>query len=402
MPADDFRFCIDGILTSLSTEDAATLLMASGSFLHLPNAPNTTSEPMGLEIDLEKAEGGVRARFTWFRVAIPIICALGIVGNILNLLVLTRRHLLAKMDGIERSANYGLVALACSDLMFCLSVLPHGFVAPETYALHKVRLFDVYFRLYGNAAINLFLVTSTWLIVTLALSRYVVVVYPLQARYKLTVRKTIGAIAASLIGSLACTLPHFLLNIVDTCRAENGFTIYVIRSIKNDMVFLRLQFYIRWVWPVLAHFIPFIILLFCNFRLIRELRNAKTRMRTNAPHHHARVTSHRVTLTLAIIVLMLLLLVSPCEIIRYIDPYASWGPAGHVIAAIANVLQACNFAFNFVLYCVVNDRFRRATYILICACAHRGRRQSEETEETKENVLSSIPLEGFDSTCHPD
>ena len=42
----------------------------------------------------------------WYRILIPIICVFGIIGNIMNLFILTRRRLLARMDELEKCASY--------------------------------------------------------------------------------------------------------------------------------------------------------------------------------------------------------------------------------------------------------------------------------------------------------
>ena len=54
------------------------------------------------------------------KVAAPAICVFGIVGNLLNLVVLTRKRLQTYMDYIEKSSNIRFVALAVSDMIFCL------------------------------------------------------------------------------------------------------------------------------------------------------------------------------------------------------------------------------------------------------------------------------------------
>ena len=62
------------------------------------------------------------------KVAAPVICLFGIVGNVLNLIVLTHKRLQSHMDNIEKSSNMRFVALAVSDMIFCLLYLTesHG------------------------------------------------------------------------------------------------------------------------------------------------------------------------------------------------------------------------------------------------------------------------------------
>jgi len=43
----------------------------------------------------------------------PAVCLFGVVGNALNLLVLTRRRLQHSMDGLECSVRLGLVVRTC-------------------------------------------------------------------------------------------------------------------------------------------------------------------------------------------------------------------------------------------------------------------------------------------------
>ena len=56
-----------------------------------------------------------------FEFVIPLIASIGILGNLLNLVILTRRRMLSSMHQLEKSATFGFVALALSDMLFCLS-----------------------------------------------------------------------------------------------------------------------------------------------------------------------------------------------------------------------------------------------------------------------------------------
>ncbi len=75
----------------------------------------------------------------------------------------------------------GLVALAVSDLLFCLAVVPHAWVDKSKFAFES-RGFELYYSAYGDAIVNSFITSSTWLTVAMATSRYLAVVHPLRAR----------------------------------------------------------------------------------------------------------------------------------------------------------------------------------------------------------------------------
>ena len=48
-----------------------------------------------------------------------------------SLLILTRKRLKSTCDGSEKTVNLGLIALALSDLLICICLLPHGLIRGE-------------------------------------------------------------------------------------------------------------------------------------------------------------------------------------------------------------------------------------------------------------------------------
>lgn len=226
----------------------------------------------------------------WFRFIIPVISAVGIAGNLLNIAVLTRRRLLSTMQRLERSVTHGLTALAVSDLLFCVAVLPQGGFIDDsdddedgsgggddrTWTTSTSPLTLVY-RVYGVAVVNLLLMQSTWLVTMMAACRYLVVVYPLRARQRLTGRATIASIAAVVIASAVATAPHFVANSVSRCwtidehSRRHRWRYEIVPTPMHDSV----SFYVRWVWPVCSTFLPLAALGAFNVRLVRELNAAR-------------------------------------------------------------------------------------------------------------------------------
>lgn len=356
-------------IKKLAEHHAKRMLAAAQAYDGNLSSINETFQQMSDSSDQVPVKHG------WFEVVIPIISFLGIIGNVLNLLVLTRRRMLSSMDRLEKSATYGLVALAVSDMFFCLSVFPHTFINEESYVVEKQYV--LIYKLHGIALVNLFLMVSTWLIVTMSINRYIVVVYPLHARSTLSTFRTTVSIILVYFLSTIITLPFFIHIKVSECTDYNGNSLYEFKTPFTKKVHNYLLFYMQWIWPIVADFIPIGILAFCNTRLIWELKRATTKRKRTAHGQTVRDSSQKVTLTLVIIVLMLLFLVSPSEILRYINPYKSWGHAGHVIASITNVLQALNFAVNFILYCVVSPTFRHTFKGMFSRCL---RDKADKTE----------------------
>ena len=342
----------------------------------------------------ENTENGTIANevtgMKWFEIVIPIISVIGIVGNILNLILLTRRRLLSSMESLERSATYGLVALALSDMIFCLAIFPHMFITNRTFGNTWINAMELYYRVYGIGFINLFVMVSTWLIMVISVTRYLVVIRPILMRSSLNGTKTVLSIVIVFAVSVLISLPQFMHLKVVRCQTWDDVIMYEIQDNRNEVLVRNVRFYIRWIWPIFADFIPVIVLAFCNARLVMELNRASSVRRRALHSSNAKESGHKVTLTLVIIVLMLLLLVTPPEVLKYINPYKAWGHVGYVVANVANALQALSFAINFFLYVVLNPYFRQTMWDLFCSCCQF---KSSDREVTAMN--SKYTLNGY-------
>jgi hypothetical protein len=116
-----------------------------------------------------------------FTRVIVALAAFGLLGNALNLIVLTLRGRQCR-GRLERFAYTGLTALALADGLFCLTVLPHGVTSYYQRFLFREMSFDLVYGLCGVGLFNTCVTCSTWLTVMLASGRYLAVCYPVKAR----------------------------------------------------------------------------------------------------------------------------------------------------------------------------------------------------------------------------
>ena len=313
---------------------------------------------------------------------LPIICTLGISGNILNLIVQTRKRFCAPLGKLERSANLGMTALALSDAMFCTAVLPHVFLEDDRHMAPIGQTFSLYYKVYGVSCINLFLMTSTWLIVALAVERYIVLYYPLKAKGLLSLKRTKVILVFIYVIALLVTLPHFIHLRVTRCDGLDGLARHeILPRWHDDGIGVQLSnIYNLYIWPIIAVFAPLLVLFICNIRLIQGLRHVLNTRRLKCPGQTIRDVNTRITLTLIIIVAMALILVTPSEILKVINPYKRWGDWGMEVAYIANLLQSFNFAFNFVLYCAIDRNFRQICKTILFGRCRSGSAVPGETE----------------------
>ncbi|XP_064610692.1 neurotensin receptor type 1-like [Liolophura sinensis] len=207
-------------------------------------------------------------------VGTPVVCGFGLIGNTLNLLVLTREKKHRHLTKMEKSAHMGLIALAFSDFMFCLLAMLFTILPLQDHYPQKSIV--LYYDYFGGSFISIFIICSTWLIVCMAGERYFAVCHPFRARKIISLKKT--RISITLI-FVCCTLfstPLFLERVIEevSCSNGNNGTWYVIKhrhGYTTNMVAVR-----RLVWSILADFVPCISLVFFNTCLIWKIQKAKT------------------------------------------------------------------------------------------------------------------------------
>lgn len=114
-------------------------------------------------VDVEHAEGGGGAMWiaaaTVSRVIVPIVCALGVLGITLTLVVLTRKTM-------RTSTNCYLIALSTADLVFLL--LLGTILAEQHFDVESKRLHNavVIYGTYALIITNVALMASVWMTVS--------------------------------------------------------------------------------------------------------------------------------------------------------------------------------------------------------------------------------------------
>lgn len=309
-----------------------------------------------------------------------VVCIFGLVGNILNLVVLSQKALTYKMGRMERSVYYGLIGLAASDMLICISVMPNVYVGTPrfSYASYDFRLFYI---VYENAIVNTFLLSSTWLTVTMATSRYVAVCHPLKARQFIGKRFAVTSLIGVIVVCVIFNLPRYFRQTIATYDCLDGSQIFIARpgKLRRGEAFERVY---RWFYFVAGILAPLVLLIVCNAQLIRALRRAGyVREMSRASQHNTRA-ANRLTLTLVIIVVMYIVLFIPGEIINFLKEFTTAGESTDIYnlaVAFFNLLQAVNSAFNFVLYSAVNTHFRHTIYLIVCCRAKKAQHSSSSS-----------------------
>ncbi len=307
----------------------------------------------------------------------PVICSFGILGNLLIIAVFSRLRVHQTGVNQEKTIHIGFLAMAVSDLLFCICVLPRTFINEHDLVL-KAGSFAMFYQLYSTGFITMFCLTGTWLILITAGIRYVGICHPLRARYLVSSSGTCVAIFLVTVTCVFANLPSFWIVRAELLRP--GYYIMDLGIFNHFHTGGKVYLCLRGVFGM---FIPGILLLYFNINLLLVMRSSK-RLHESFTRHSIHNTSTResraggvriasknhLTRLLVAIVIMFIVLVYPCELLDFIailHPVHSHKRQAFIIArVVANLLQVCNFAFNFLLYCIMNGTFRKGLAQLFC------------------------------------
>lgn len=291
--------------------------------------------------------------------ATPIICVIGIIGNLLNLLVLTRKRMQTGIDSMKKSAHLGLIALAVADLLYCTFLILVTFMDSETPVFFHFSF--VFIKMFGAPIKNILSMFSTYITVMIAVGRYAAICYPLHAKQFVNVTATRLFIMACFLLPVITFMPYFWTYRLHIFNCPNFTGVDFIYSVDTGLLSSKpiAKKSFDYIQLLIGFFIPFLILLFCNFKLIMALK-ASWRFRQAQSVPVSQNQSKPITPTLVAMIFLFLVLSSPSECINlsfhFIEKKQT--EIGLLILEIANILQTCNFAVNFILYCAVNVHFR--------------------------------------------
>lgn len=278
----------------------------------------------------------------------PALCAFGIMGNILNLVVLFR--------GLLNEPPYlYLKALAFADTLALVLSLFHMTLSSKS-DLFGWKIFDAYVFF---PFVNFFIASSVWLTVGVTIDRFAFVKAPLWARAQSSLKKAKTRIIIIILLTLFITTPRFFcfriqqLGVSDRYgilptpfRASSQYRIY-------DIVCIAL-----------FHLTPLIIFIIANVYLILAVERARgVRKEFNIRNNKEsdwQVEQRRLTITLISIVMLSIIAIFPSTIGDFTKILSISFSSYRRLRHISNLLLLCNLSMNFLLYCAFNKRFVRS------------------------------------------
>ncbi|XP_046444956.1 FMRFamide receptor-like [Daphnia pulex] len=320
------------------------------------------------------------SRFWVQRVLLPIVATIGVFGNGVTILVLTRR-------GMRSSTNAYLTALAIADLVYLLCVfwlsLRHYPHVREDLALSNFYAYTWPYSLWlTDATTN----TSVWLIVTFTVERYIVVSHPIRSRMLCTESRARKVIVGVYLICFTATLSTpFEWTVLEVTDPETNITKAEITpsNLGNDETYQTIYY---WFTSISFVLLPLTLLIVFNSFLIhsvrqsQKLRQIMTQRQTivrSDREERAASNEIRITITLIAVVIMFLVCQLPTAATLIYNIFHDPSPQSNeeaVLRALGNIfncLVSVNAACNFLLYCALSDKYRRTFMRTFCRCVYR-------------------------------
>lgn len=289
-----------------------------------------------------------------FHVLLPIICAVGIVGIILTVIILSQKTM-------STSTNCYLISLATADLGFLVIMALKSF---ETKLSREGHYTYMVVMTYIQVFLLVFLLASVWLTVMLAIERYIAICRPLRAMAICTVARAriiiVMIFALSLLFRIPEMFKYKMLPFYDQCL-QKEVPSHVVTTLATNEAFRHIY---SWTDCVLLAILPFSLLLCLNVCLIREIHRSTNYLRYHLASDSSVQTiitaeEMKITMMLISVVVVFFLCEAPfviMVILKRLYPDELF-PHYHLLWYITVLLLVLRSSFNFILYCWFSEKF---------------------------------------------
>ena len=319
-----------------------------------------------------------------------IVCIWGIVANLANIVVLTRKNMVSQ-------TNLILTWLAVADLLTMTSYFPvsiHFYILrdpnlsfPASTSVHWIRfmLFHINFSVVAHTV-------AIWLTITLAIFRYLFICFPTRGSTLCSMQRVKMSILAVYICVGIICIPNYLTTAITDDIAEREIKVISSNTSEPNVTTTVEKFkyyhfnasslaepflskFNYWIQAILIKLIPCILLVILTILLIVAMHRANQRRaklksqgrrdESDRAREHNRTTA----MLLAIVALFLLTevpqgILTLCSIFipRFFD-FVYW-PLGDLL----DLAALLNNSINFVLYCLMSRQFRDTFVQIFCGC----------------------------------
>nr|AKQ63008.1 NPY-4 receptor 1 [Platynereis dumerilii] len=296
------------------------------------------------------------------------VCSLGIIGNILSLIVLTRRTM--------KSSTYSyLSALSVCDMLFlCFTIvlLIKDVHKPKAGVYHWPLNEGIYPYLfpYIHPAAFTFQVTSIWLTLAFTVDRYIMICHPFAAEPHCTMSRARKVIVALYSTGMLFNIPKFFEYETVIIPLPNDRTQVGCDLTKFGRSHVFRELYHSWFYIAFVCGLPFIALAVLNAFLMQAVHLSR---RKGKEINAAEKKRNDTTVMLISVVVVFFICQTPALVSRVIwafehNPEAFKKMHVYTLNEIGNFLIIMNSSINIVPYYFFGRRFRKQFWRLFCRC----------------------------------
>ena len=340
----------------------------------------------GSDVPIKCNQNLATTRFVVQLILVPLLSTFGVIGNVINVVVLTRRWM-------RSSTNFYLTALAVYDILYltllvCLTLKYYPDIVNSPS-------YTYFYEPWGRPLADICSNTATWLTVTFTVERYIAVCYPMRGKVLCTPQRARWIIVAVCVAAFGITCPEFFAVVVKKDPTTN-----TTRKFTTEFG-ERKSYTVGYTWTnsALFSFAPLVLLSIFNSLLVKSVWKAAQirKAMAGASSSDSRQERHtkeqtRITIMLISVVLVFLLCQMPSAIVNV---YTATVAASRdfteyevctlrISGNILNFLVQINSTTNFILYSYFSTKFRKTFKRLLCSCLGKDIRQ--------ENIFSDIHM----------
>ena len=320
----------------------------------------------------------------WFSALVPI----GLVGNTLSFLVMI------KPNNRKVSTCIYMAAISVSDNIM-MYVCFHVFLI-DVLKTHEWHHMECKFK----TLISLFVLQNcTFLILAMTIDKYIAIKWPHKAATYSTPRRAKMIAVGLSAGAFVYNIPHLFLSsfMGDLCVA------YGIDSLITRVY--------SWFSFVINAIIPFILLIYMNFVIVKTVRSSRKPFGDNdrttgmdARQKTMKSAENQLTIMLLLVTTLFLILLCPTYVrfiyLSFADPGTPLEYANQIlIFQITIRLYMTNSAVNFFLYCISGKKFRNDLKDILCCFGNSHPTGTVRNDESHSTEISNFYSKTSDSVA---
>ncbi|ALC43006.1 FR [Drosophila busckii] len=293
-----------------------------------------------------------RIEFWVCGVLINIVGILGILGNVISMIILSRPQM-------RSSINYLLIGLArCDTVLIISSMLLFGIPSIYPYTGHFFGYYNYVYPFISPAMFPIGMIAQTasiYMTFTVTLERYVAVCHPLRARALCTYGRARIYFIVCVCFALAYNMPRFWeVLTVSYQLPHSDVVLHCVHPspLRRNPTYINI--YIHWCYLIVNYIIPFLTLAILNSLIYRQVKRAN-RERQRLSRSEKREIG-LATMLLCVVVVFFMLNFLP--LVLNISE-AFYSVIDHKVTKVSNLLITINSSVNFLIYIIFGEKFKR-------------------------------------------